>query len=67
MVHILILFLLHNTALVSLLFGTTSYDIVFTLVSLVFPYTVEPPKTDPPTSGPPLYNGHWLWHGLKLQ
>ena len=29
--------------------------------------TVEPPITDPPTSGPPLYNGHWLWHGLKIQ
>ena len=49
MVHILILFLLHiarsNTALVSLLFGTvipTSYDIVFTLVSLVFPYKPHP-------------------------
>ena len=24
--------------------------------------TVEPPITDPPTSGQPLYNGHWLWH-----
>ena len=28
--------------------------------------TVEPPITDPPTSGQPLYNGHWLWHQLKL-
>ena len=31
-----------------------------------FQYTVEPPITDPPTSGQPLYNGHWLWHQLKL-
>ena len=29
-------------------------------------YTVEPPITDPPTSGQPLYNGHWLWHQMKL-
>ena len=29
--------------------------------------TVEPPITDPPTSGQPLYNGHWLWHGLTIQ
>ena len=28
--------------------------------------TVEPPTTDPPTSGQPLYNGHWLWHRMKL-
>ena len=28
--------------------------------------TVEPPITDPPTGGQPLYNGHWLWHGLKI-
>jgi len=28
--------------------------------------TVEPPITDPPTSGQPLYNGHWLWHQMKL-
>ena len=28
--------------------------------------TVEPPITDPPMSGQPLYNGHWLWHQLKL-
>jgi len=30
---------------------------------------LTPPKSataDPPTSGPPLYNGHWLWHQLKL-
>ena len=31
-----------------------------------FVYTVEHPITDPPTSGQPLYNGHWLWHQLKL-
>jgi len=24
-------------------------------------YTVEPPITDPPTSGQPQYNGHWPW------
>ena len=30
------------------------------------PTTVEPPITGPPTSGQPLYNGHWLWHQLKL-
>jgi len=29
-------------------------------------YTVEPPITDPPTSGQPLYNRHWLWHQAKL-
>jgi len=29
-------------------------------------YTVEPPITDSPTSGQPLYNGHWLWHQMKL-
>ena len=29
--------------------------------------TVEPPiVTDPPTSGQPLYNGHWLCHQLTL-
>jgi len=28
--------------------------------------TVEPPITDPPTSGQPLYSGHWLWHQMKL-
>jgi len=28
--------------------------------------TVEPPITDPPTSGQPLYNRHWLWNQLKL-
>jgi len=28
--------------------------------------TVKPPIMDPPTSGQPLYNGHWLWHQLKL-
>jgi len=27
--------------------------------------TVEPPITDPPISGQPLYNGHWLWHQMK--
>ena len=32
----------------------------------IYIYTVEPPITDPPTSGQPLYNGHWLWHQLKL-
>jgi len=32
----------------------------------IFSYTVEPPITDPPTSGQPLYNGHGLWHQLKL-
>jgi len=29
-------------------------------------YTVEPPITDPPTSGQPLYKGHQLWHQLEL-
>jgi len=29
-------------------------------------YTLEPPITDPPTSGQPLYNRHWLWHQMKL-
>ena len=28
--------------------------------------TVEPPITDPPMSGQPLYNGHWLWHQRML-
>jgi len=28
--------------------------------------TVEPPITDPPMSGQPLYNGHGLWYQLKL-
>ena len=28
--------------------------------------TVEPPITHPLMSGQPLYNGHWLWHQLKL-
>jgi len=28
--------------------------------------TVEPPIMDPPTSGQPLYKGHWVWHQLKL-
>jgi len=32
----------------------------------MFAYAVEPPITDPPTSGQPLYNAHWLWHQLKL-
>ena len=26
---------------------------------------VEPPITDPPTSGEPLYNGHWLCYILS--
>jgi len=28
--------------------------------------TVEPPIMDPPMSRQPLYNGHWLWHQMKL-
>jgi len=36
------------------------------LVDEDFSYTVEPLITDPPTSGQPLYDGHWLWHRLKL-
>jgi len=27
---------------------------------------MEPPITDTPTSRQPLYNGHWLWHQMKL-
>jgi len=36
------------------------------LATLTNVTTVEPPITDPPTSGQPLYNGHWPWHQLKL-
>ena len=28
-------------------------------------YTVEPPKTDTPKSGQPLYNGQTSWNGLN--
>ena len=31
---------------------------LYTLRLTVYIYTVEPPITDPPTSGQPLYNGH---------
>ena len=36
------------------------------ICSSVHSNTVKPPIMDPPTSGQPLYNGHWLWHQLKL-
>ena len=44
-----------------------SYTASLTYSPINISDTVEPPITDPPTSGPPLYNGHWLWHGLKIQ
>ena len=46
----------------SKLSSINSPDYVFTvLVS-----TVEPPTTDPPMSGQPLYDGHWLWHQIEI-
>jgi len=34
--------------------------------NIIIKATMELPITDPPKSGQPLYNGHWLWQQLKL-
>jgi len=47
-------------------FSGTLFALLFVCMQDNCPFTVEPPITDPPTSGQPLYNGHWLWHQMKL-
>ena len=58
-----------NVVLHSKVFNRTrmiSVLMKISLIKILCSTTVEPPITDPPTSGQPLYNGHWLWHQLKL-
>ena len=56
----------HATPMVASCKEQTSRLRLSNFIKLIQCYTVESPITDPPTSGQPLYNGHWQWHQMKL-
>ena len=50
----------------SIVFRYADVDTGIIIYERFLTYTVEPPITDPPRSGQPLYSGQKLCYGLKL-